>query len=76
MSATLAPTALRIRLPTAGPALRRHAHGHADYQHIPFSYANKTAFAAKCVAYLGLGFSLPFVALGWQWYKPGGFKNP
>ncbi|KAJ7619854.1 hypothetical protein DFH06DRAFT_1341935 [Mycena polygramma] len=56
---------------------RRMAHAHAvEYHNIPFDYSNRRRFAAKCVAYMGFGFALPFVAVGWQWYKPGGYKNP
>ncbi|KAJ7173058.1 hypothetical protein C8R43DRAFT_1119861 [Mycena crocata] len=55
---------------------RRHTHGHAEYQHLPFSTENKAAFAVKFISYLSLGFALPFIATAWQWYKPGGFKNP
>ncbi|KAJ7151908.1 hypothetical protein C8R43DRAFT_1004633 [Mycena crocata] len=55
---------------------RRFAHAPAaDYHNIPFDYSNKRRFAAKCIAYMGFGFALPFVAVGWQWYKPGGYKN-
>ncbi|KAJ7828449.1 hypothetical protein B0H14DRAFT_1151065 [Mycena olivaceomarginata] len=45
-------------------------------QNIPFDYSNRRTFAIKCIAYMGFGFALPFVAVGWQWYKPGGYKNP
>ncbi|KAF9052318.1 hypothetical protein BDZ89DRAFT_1056676 [Hymenopellis radicata] len=49
---------------------------HTSVEHLPFNYLNKKAFTYKFVAYLGFGFALPWVAVGWQWYKPGGFKNP
>ncbi|KAJ7617897.1 hypothetical protein FB45DRAFT_1034130 [Roridomyces roridus] len=56
-------------------AQRRMAHHAAEYKHIPFDYSNRTGLAVKMAAYLGFGFALPFVAVGWQWYKPGGYKN-
>ncbi|KAJ7351455.1 hypothetical protein DFH08DRAFT_860549 [Mycena albidolilacea] len=56
---------------------RRTVHAHAEeYRNIPFDYSNRRTFAIKCIAYMGFGFALPFVAVGWQWYKPGGYKNP
>ncbi|KAF8199208.1 hypothetical protein K438DRAFT_1583530, partial [Mycena galopus ATCC 62051] len=36
-------------------------------QNIPFDYSNRKTFAIKCIAYMGFGFALPFVAVGWQW---------
>ncbi|KAJ7216410.1 hypothetical protein GGX14DRAFT_696269 [Mycena pura] len=54
----------------------RYAHAHSTYQNIPFSTENKAALAAKCVGFMGAGFALPFVAVAWQWYKPGGLRNP
>ncbi|KAF9518693.1 hypothetical protein BS47DRAFT_1289425, partial [Hydnum rufescens UP504] len=36
------------------------------YNNMPFQYRNKRAFAFKVVAYLGLGFSIPFVAANYQ----------
>ncbi|KAJ7058334.1 hypothetical protein C8F01DRAFT_1147901, partial [Mycena amicta] len=54
---------------------RRFAHAHAaEYRNIPFDTSNRRAWAIKCVSYMGFGFALPFVAVGWQWYKPGGYK--
>ncbi|KAG8751702.1 hypothetical protein FRC12_012304 [Ceratobasidium sp. 428] len=32
----------------------------------PFSYQNKAAFAMKTFLFLGAGFSIPFVAVGYQ----------
>ncbi|KAJ7067690.1 hypothetical protein B0H15DRAFT_871992 [Mycena belliarum] len=60
------------------PAARRMAHAMAGepYHNVPFDYSNRRRWAAKCLAYMGFGFALPFVAVGWQWYKPGGYKNP
>ncbi|KAJ6464856.1 hypothetical protein C8R45DRAFT_784220, partial [Mycena sanguinolenta] len=37
------------------------------FQNIPFDYSNRKTFAVKCIAYMGFGFALPFVAVGWQW---------
>ncbi|KAK7053620.1 hypothetical protein R3P38DRAFT_2851281 [Favolaschia claudopus] len=67
-----------IRQPLASATTRRFAHAHAaeEYHNMPFDYSNRRRFAAKCIAYMGFGFALPFVAVGWQWYKPGGYKNP
>ncbi|KAF8168983.1 hypothetical protein K438DRAFT_1615808, partial [Mycena galopus ATCC 62051] len=36
-------------------------------QNMPFNYSNRKTFAIKCIAYMGFGFALPFVAVGWQW---------
>ncbi|KAJ7829730.1 hypothetical protein B0H13DRAFT_2372378 [Mycena leptocephala] len=47
---------------------RRFAHTPAaEYHNMPFDYSNRWRFAAKCIAYMGFGFALPFVAVGWQW---------
>ncbi|KAJ7668950.1 hypothetical protein B0H17DRAFT_1209832 [Mycena rosella] len=65
------------RTPTSLPSSgRRMAHHAAEYNNMPFDYSSRRRFAMKCVAYMGFGFALPFVAVGWQWYKPGGYKNP
>ncbi|KAJ4477481.1 hypothetical protein J3R30DRAFT_223396 [Lentinula aciculospora] len=53
-----------------------HIPPHTEVNHLPFNYLNKRAFTYKFVTYLGLGFALPWVAVGWIWYRPGGFKNP
>ncbi|KAJ6616845.1 hypothetical protein B0H10DRAFT_2035933, partial [Mycena sp. CBHHK59/15] len=53
---------------------RRFAHA-AEYNNMPFDYSNSRKFAIKFFAFTGFGFALPFVAVGWQWYKPGGYKN-
>ncbi|KAJ7166186.1 hypothetical protein C8R46DRAFT_1097266 [Mycena filopes] len=56
---------------------RRMAHTHAEeYHNMPFDYSNRNKFALKCLAYMGFGFALPFIAVTWQWHKPGGYKNP
>ncbi|KAJ6555976.1 hypothetical protein B0H19DRAFT_947261, partial [Mycena capillaripes] len=36
-------------------------------QNMPFDYSNQRKFAIKCIAYMGFGFALPFVAVGWRW---------
>ncbi|KAJ7747437.1 hypothetical protein DFH07DRAFT_831101 [Mycena maculata] len=73
------PTLRAIRIPpsTLRWSRRRMTHTHAaEYNNVPFDYSNSRTFAIKCAAYMGFGFALPFVAVGWQWYKPGGYKNP
>lgn len=35
---------------------------------MPFDYSNQRTFALKCIAYMGFGFALPFIAVGWQWF--------
>ncbi|KAE9398800.1 hypothetical protein BT96DRAFT_994504 [Gymnopus androsaceus JB14] len=47
-----------------------------ETSHLPFDFTNKRAFTYKFIAYLGFGFALPWVAIGWIWYRPGGLKNP
>ncbi|KAJ6624732.1 hypothetical protein B0H10DRAFT_2005869 [Mycena sp. CBHHK59/15] len=75
MSLTFARATVSASLrPRAIHAVRRYAH--AEYQHIPFSTENERAFAAKFVSFLSLGFAFPCVAMGWQWHKPVGLKNP
>ncbi|EIN04089.1 hypothetical protein PUNSTDRAFT_55690 [Punctularia strigosozonata HHB-11173 SS5] len=52
---------------------RRLAHGtHTYYDAVPFGYRNKKAFRIKYVAYLGTGFALPFVAVGYQLHNWAG----
>ncbi|KAJ7483924.1 hypothetical protein B0H11DRAFT_2231665 [Mycena galericulata] len=73
------PALRAIRQPTTALRYsgRRLVHAHAEeYHNMPFDYSSRRNFAIKCAAYMGFGFSLPFVAWGWQWYRPGGFKNP
>ncbi|KAJ3889056.1 hypothetical protein C8J55DRAFT_564745 [Lentinula edodes] len=53
-----------------------HIPAHTEVKHLPFDYLNKRAFTYKFVSFLGLGFALPWVAIGWIWYRPGGLKNP
>ncbi|PPQ94934.1 hypothetical protein CVT25_004420 [Psilocybe cyanescens] len=55
---------------------RRYAHGQAEiaesvsqHQEIPFSTDNKKALAAKCLAYMGTGFMIPFIAVYWTLTK-------
>ncbi|KIY61713.1 hypothetical protein CYLTODRAFT_427389 [Cylindrobasidium torrendii FP15055 ss-10] len=47
---------------------------HTNHNHLPFNHLNKSAFKYKFFSYMGVGFALPFIAIGWQWYKPGGYK--
>ncbi|KZT64091.1 hypothetical protein DAEQUDRAFT_733114 [Daedalea quercina L-15889] len=70
----IAPIARASRRP-AGQVRFAHvetehgSHGHggpAPYGHLPFSYSNKRAFAAKYAAFCLTGFSLPFIASGYQ----------
>ncbi|KAF5353114.1 hypothetical protein D9758_008785 [Tetrapyrgos nigripes] len=49
---------------------------HTNTDHLPFNYLNKRAFTIKFIAYLGVGFALPWVAIWWIWHRPNGFKNP
>ncbi|KAK0236596.1 hypothetical protein EDD85DRAFT_1023432 [Armillaria nabsnona] len=44
--------------------------------HLPFSYANKSAFKYKLIPFATVAFGLPWLAIGWRWYRPGGMKNP
>ncbi|KAJ3711989.1 hypothetical protein C8R42DRAFT_728301 [Lentinula raphanica] len=46
-----------------------HIPPHTEVNHLPFNYLNKRAFTYKFVSYLGLGFALPWVAVGWIWYE-------
>ncbi|KAF8165430.1 hypothetical protein B0H34DRAFT_689156 [Crassisporium funariophilum] len=50
----------------------RSAHGH--YHHLPFNFPGqkKFAFATKVTLYLTLGFSIPFIAAGYQLRKSAG----
>ncbi|KJA29972.1 hypothetical protein HYPSUDRAFT_196268 [Hypholoma sublateritium FD-334 SS-4] len=46
---------------------------HDDYHHLPFAWpTNKTVWAAKVTTYLVLGFSIPFIASGYQLHKSAG----
>ncbi|TFK35144.1 hypothetical protein BDQ12DRAFT_568502, partial [Crucibulum laeve] len=52
---------------------KRYAHSSpnaAGYHQppVPFSCTNRKALAFKFLAYLGTGFSIPFIAIWWQWY--------
>ncbi|KAH6892815.1 hypothetical protein BKA70DRAFT_1324201 [Coprinopsis sp. MPI-PUGE-AT-0042] len=61
---------------------RRSAHGQVRHihpgpnWHLPFNFTTTTnrKFAVKCLAYMGTGFSLPFVAIWWHWNRPGGLN--
>nr|GAT50831.1 predicted protein [Mycena chlorophos] len=78
LSRTAVATLSRSRVPVQSVRVgRRFAHAPAtEYHNIPFDTSNRRALAIKCLSYMGFGFALPFVAVGWQWYKPGGYKNP
>ncbi|THU96587.1 hypothetical protein K435DRAFT_778489 [Dendrothele bispora CBS 962.96] len=43
---------------------------------MPFNYLDTGAFTKRFIAYLGVGFALPWIAVWWTWHRPGGFKNP
>ncbi|KAJ7039291.1 hypothetical protein C8F04DRAFT_1086369 [Mycena alexandri] len=84
---SLSPFATHLKIATLNTIRRRPAAvlpsnsstrmTHAcEYHNMPFDYSNRSRFAAKALAYMGFGFSLPFIAVGWQWHKPGGYKNP
>ncbi|KAJ4466504.1 hypothetical protein J3R30DRAFT_2269729 [Lentinula aciculospora] len=46
---------------------------HGEYHHLPFAWPHdkKASFALKLVAYLGFGFSIPFIAGAYQLKKAG-----
>ncbi|KAE9410382.1 hypothetical protein BT96DRAFT_1011933 [Gymnopus androsaceus JB14] len=46
---------------------------HGEYHHLPFAWPGdkKAGFAIKLVAYLGFGFSIPFIAGFYQIKKSG-----
>ncbi|KAF9075930.1 hypothetical protein BDP27DRAFT_1256859 [Rhodocollybia butyracea] len=79
MSFTLASRSARTGL----AVLKRQLHtsnvarsGHGEYHHLPFAWPHtnsktKTSFAIKLTAYLGLGFSIPFIAASYQLKKSG-----
>ncbi|CCL98372.1 uncharacterized protein FIBRA_00367 [Fibroporia radiculosa] len=67
-----------LRLTTLARAPRRSlgqvrlAHAeHGTHQHLPFTYKNKKAFAAKYFAFVCVPFSIPFIAAGYQLRKAG-----
>ncbi|KIP04180.1 hypothetical protein PHLGIDRAFT_120920 [Phlebiopsis gigantea 11061_1 CR5-6] len=62
MSLLAASRAAPLRLTPRGVA----HFNHAAPPHLPFSFGNRNAFRAKYLAFVGLGFALPFVAAGWQ----------
>ncbi|KAF9035179.1 hypothetical protein BJ165DRAFT_1510681 [Panaeolus papilionaceus] len=42
-----------------------HVDGHNP---VPFTVnKNRRLFALKCLAYMGTGFSIPFIAIWWHW---------
>ncbi|KAF9021614.1 hypothetical protein BDZ89DRAFT_1071268 [Hymenopellis radicata] len=45
--------------------------------HLPFQYSNKSAFLKyKLIPFMAISFGIPWLAIGWRWYRPGGMKNP
>ncbi|TCD67724.1 hypothetical protein EIP91_012024 [Steccherinum ochraceum] len=44
----------------------RFASGHATHDPLPFSFSNKKTFKYKYLAFLGTGFAIPFIAVGYQ----------
>ncbi|KAF9581666.1 hypothetical protein BGW38_001230 [Lunasporangiospora selenospora] len=71
-AAIFARTGIRARA-TVGSTLRSDAHHwtNDNGKNLPFSTKNKPVLGASVVAYLGTGFSLPFVAAYWQAHKAG-----
>lgn len=46
------------------------------YSNLPFKVHNrKIPYAVVHFGFLGLGFAIPFVAVGWQLYKGGAFNQ-
>ncbi|KAF5393686.1 hypothetical protein D9757_000108 [Collybiopsis confluens] len=75
MSFTLASRSTAI---TRSAVFKRQLHssnavrsGHGEYHHLPFAWPHnkKASFAVKLVAYVGVGFALPFAAGAWQLSK-------
>ncbi|KAJ3732433.1 hypothetical protein DFJ43DRAFT_1073952 [Lentinula guzmanii] len=82
-SSVVRPSASRLIARPSNTARFLNNFGHSSHippltevTHLPFNFLNKRAFTYKFVSFLGLGFALPWVAVGWIWYRPGGFKNP
>ncbi|KIY46183.1 hypothetical protein FISHEDRAFT_76025 [Fistulina hepatica ATCC 64428] len=76
-------SALRLITPTFKAAAKQpwavrlsSTSSHSNGSHMPFSYANKRAFTIKYLSFVGLGFAIPWVAIGLHWYRPGGILNP
>ncbi|EKM51321.1 uncharacterized protein PHACADRAFT_213170 [Phanerochaete carnosa HHB-10118-sp] len=67
-----AATALRVV-----PRAARASHfDHAHPPHMPFAFGSKATFRAKYLAFVGFGFSLPFVAAYWQLSSTGARPQP
>ncbi|EPS97923.1 hypothetical protein FOMPIDRAFT_1127637 [Fomitopsis schrenkii] len=49
-----------------GEAEHAHHGGPAPYGHLPFTFSNKKTFAVKYLTFCLTGFSLPFIASGYQ----------
>ncbi|KAJ6600141.1 hypothetical protein B0H10DRAFT_2083694 [Mycena sp. CBHHK59/15] len=79
MSYRLGSSALKLRSPV-GQIGKRYSSGHGDYKHFPFdttqTITHRKKFAAKCAAFMGAGFCIPFGAIYVHWNRPGGLKNP
>ncbi|KAG7452900.1 uncharacterized protein BT62DRAFT_925442 [Guyanagaster necrorhizus] len=78
----LGTTSAPLLRSSRGPIQRRfiwnppYARPHTHVDHLPFNYLNKKSFTIKYWSYLGAGFALPWIAVAWRWYRPGGIKNP
>ncbi|KAF9038957.1 hypothetical protein BDZ89DRAFT_1061088 [Hymenopellis radicata] len=53
----------------------------ANTNHMPFNFPIRSkphapGFALKFCSVFAVGLLLPVIAVSWQWYKPGGLKNP
>ncbi|KAF8974225.1 hypothetical protein BDZ97DRAFT_1911430 [Flammula alnicola] len=50
--------------------------GHDDYHHLPFAWPeSKSLWGAKVASYLIFGFSIPFIATGYQLKKSAGASD-
>ncbi|KDQ58273.1 hypothetical protein JAAARDRAFT_35081 [Jaapia argillacea MUCL 33604] len=61
--------------PATRPFVRHASHQTPKNLHVadfPFKYSHRKAFAAKFVAYCGVGFAVPFIAGIWQLSKGAG----
>ncbi|KAI0693060.1 cytochrome c oxidase subunit VIIc-domain-containing protein [Cytidiella melzeri] len=57
------------------PRASRQVHSNINWahpEHLPFGVTNKRAFTAKYWTFLGVGFSIPFIAGWWQLRKSSG----
>ncbi|TFK22252.1 hypothetical protein FA15DRAFT_671720 [Coprinopsis marcescibilis] len=74
---TLATVALRRSMRQTQVVARRQIHNGPNW-HFPFNFTTTTnkTLAVKMGTYMGLAFSIPFVAIWWKWHRPGGLLNP